>query len=97
MSAAPDFSVLSRLTLLALRDNRLDLVSAVLPPTMVQNLVTLDLSGNFWGDDHAYLTRENLMAFVGRFDNLQVVGLRPHPLHIGTYPANLVKREALRG
>ena len=78
----PATDVMSRLTLLSLRDNHLTGVADALPSDAVQNLCVLDISGNLWGQPpkaHKTLwTAENLAAFSNnQWASLRVLGIRP--------------------
>lgn len=75
-------AVLTRLTLLSLRDNCLTELAAVLPASAVQSLRVLDLSGNCFGrgphDHEPPWTANQMAAFAsGSWANLQVLGIRP--------------------
>jgi hypothetical protein len=78
----PAKGVMSRLSLLSLRDNHLAAVADALPSGAVQNLRVLDISGNLWGQaPSAHMTQwtaENLAAFSNSsWPSLRVLGIRP--------------------
>jgi hypothetical protein len=96
----PARDIMSRLTLLSLRDNHLAVVADALPNAAVRNLRMLDISGNVWGQPpkaHKTLwTAENLAAFSNNeWASLQVLGIRPwlsQGSHHLTVTADVLKR-----
>ena len=81
-TAAPAAAILTRLTLLSLRESCLSQLAHVLPANAVHMLRVLDLSGSCLGEgpyDHEPpWTTENMEAFASsNWANLQVLGIRP--------------------
>ena len=77
----PAQDILSRLTLLTLRDNDLASLCKALPADNVRNLRVLDVSGNPLGQPPGCaMTAANLAAFAGDWAALRVVGIRPRAL-----------------
>jgi hypothetical protein len=100
----PAKDVMTRLTLLSLRDNHLAVVADALPNAAVRNLRVLDISGNVWGQPpkaHKTLwTAENLAAFSNnQWASLRVLGIRPwlsqgsHHLTVTAYVLERVLQE----
>jgi hypothetical protein len=81
LDASPAAAILTRLTLLHLRENSLNNLADTLPADGVRNLKVLDISGNCFGqkpDTMGPWTAENIAAFSsGNWANLQVLGIRP--------------------
>ena len=75
---SPATAILTQLTLLSMRDNRLTDLSAALPADSVQTLQVLDMSGNLVRWLPATRTAaENVAAFGSNWESLRVLGIRP--------------------
>ena len=75
---SPATALLTQLTLLSLRDNRLTKLATELPADSVQSLRVLDLSGNPLRWLPASLAAaENVAAFGSNWESLRVLGIRP--------------------
>jgi hypothetical protein len=81
LESSPAVALLTRLTLLRLRECCLTDLADALPAQAVWNLKVLDISGNHFGEKSngmAPWTAENVAAFSsGIGANLQVLGIRP--------------------
>lgn len=81
LDVSPAAAVLTRLTLLSLRENRLTDMADVVPAGAGHSLQVLDISGNYFGEepgDTAPWSAANMAAFSsGNWANLRVLGTRP--------------------
>ena len=96
-TASAASAIVSRLTLLSLRDNGLTELADVLPASAVQSLRVLDLSGNCFGegphDEEPPWAAENMEAFASsNWANLQVLGIRP--LMMKAVPSGMQAQQA---
>jgi hypothetical protein len=82
LQQSPAAAIVSRLTLLGLRNNRLTKLPDALPAGAVHSLQVVDVSGSSLGQaPRCYMTAANRAAFSGSWDSLRVLGIRPREVH----------------